>query len=239
MSTRPHARGREPTDEECDDDRMTSIAILGGTGQQGGGLARRFAAAGVRVVVGPRDSRLVLETVSAWSAGGPPIEVADNAAAVAQADVTVLAVPFASVDVLIAEVQPHFKDRSVVIDVTVPVTFSGRAMTMVDVAEGSAAEHIRARLPAGVQLAAAFKTIPAHLLGAVGIALDCDEFVCGDSEDARAQAVALVERLPGLRPIDVGPLSRARFIEHMTALAIAINRKHKIHDARFAVVGLP
>ena len=54
-----------------------------------------------------------------------------------------------------------------------------------------------------------------------------------------AQAVALVKLLPGLRPVEVGPLSRARFIEHVTALAIAINRKHKIHDARFSVVGLP
>ena len=63
--------------------------------------------------------------------------------------------------------------------------------------------------------------------------------VCGDSDRARAQAIALVELLPGLRAVDVGPLSRARFIEHLTALAIAINRRHKIHDARFRVVGLP
>jgi predicted dinucleotide-binding enzyme len=93
-------------------------------------------------------------------------------------------------------------------------------------------------LPAGVQLAAAFKTVPAHLLAEPRASLDCDEFICGDSAEARAQAAVLVKLLPGLRPIDVGPLSRARFIEHATALAIAINRTHKIHDARFAIVGL-
>jgi hypothetical protein len=97
---------------------------------------------------------------------------------------------------------------------------------------------IRARLPENVGLAAAFKTLPAHVLGDPQRPLDCDEFVCADSDEARARAIALVQKLPGLRPVDVGPLSRARFIEHLTALAIAINRRHKIHDARFRVVGL-
>lgn len=218
---------------------MRSIAILGGTGQQGRGLAQRFAAAGARVIVGSRDPARARAAVATWGAAGRPIEVADNASAVAQGELAVLAVPFPSVDALLVELQPHFKERALVIDVTVPVAFSGRTIRMLEVAEGSASEHIRARLPGGVQLAAAFKTVPAHLLGAAGEPLDCDDFVCGDSDEARAQAVALVELLPGLRPVDVGPLSRARFIEHLTALAIAINRRHKIHDARFAVVGLP
>jgi NADPH-dependent F420 reductase len=126
----------------------------------------------------------------------------------------------------------------VVVDVTVPVTFSGGKMAMVEVAEGSASEHIRARLPDGVLLAGAFKTVPAHLLGDGDAPLDCDEFVCGDSDEARRRAIELVELLPGLRAVDVGPLSRARSIEHLTALAIAINRRHKIHDARFRIVGL-
>jgi 8-hydroxy-5-deazaflavin:NADPH oxidoreductase len=120
----------------------------------------------------------------------------------------------------------------------VPVTFTGGKMAMLEVPEGSATEHIRARLPGRVQLAAAFKTIPAHLLATARESFACDEFVCADSDEARARAIALVELLPGLRPVDVGPLSRARFIEHLTALAIAINRRYKIHDARFHVVGL-
>ncbi len=62
--------------------------------------------------------------------------------------------------------------------------------------------------------------------------------MCGDSEGARSEAAALVNLLPGVRAIDAGPLSRARSIEHLTALAIAINRRHKVHDARFRVVGL-
>jgi 8-hydroxy-5-deazaflavin:NADPH oxidoreductase len=217
---------------------MTRIAILGGTGEQGGGLARRFAAAGAPVVVGSRDPGRARETVAGWGAAGRSIDVAGNAAAVEQCDVTLLAVPFTSIEGLLAELRPRFRDRSIVIDVTVPVIFAGGKMTMAEVAEGSAAEHVRARLPGGVQLAAAFKTVPAHLLAEPRASLDCDEFICGDSAEARAQAAVLVKLLPGLRPIDVGPLSRARFIEHATALAIAINRTHKVHDARFAIVGL-
>jgi NADPH-dependent F420 reductase len=217
---------------------MSTIAILGGTGQQGGGLARRLARAGARIVVGSRDPERARSVIAEWGSTAQPIEVAGYAAAVEQADVAVLAVPFTSVDALLEEVRSSFKDGAVLIDVTVPITFAAGKMAMLDVAEGSASEHVRARLPAAVGLAAAFKTVPAHLLAAADEPLDCDEFVCGDSDQARAQAIELVRMLPGLRPVDVGPLSRARSIEHLTALAIAINRRHKIHDARFRIVGL-
>src|SRR5471030_51880 len=217
---------------------MTSIAILGGTGHLRRGLAQSFAHAGARVIVGSRDPERAREAVAGWGAIGQEIEVADYAAAVEQGEVTILAVPFTAVDTLLHELHARFKDGTVVIDVTVPVTFAGGKMAMLEVAEGSAAEHVRARLPPGVGLAAAFKTIPAHLLGAGSEPLDCDEFVCGDSDEARARASAMIQLLPRLRAVDVGPLSRARSIEHLTALAIAINRRHKIHDARFRIVGL-
>jgi NADPH-dependent F420 reductase len=219
--------------------RASSVAILGGTGQQGRGLAQRFARAGIQVIVGSRDQDRARATVAGWTTpGGPAIEVAGNGAAVMRADITVLAVPFTTVDVLLQQLQPQFKAGSLVIDLTVPIAFTAGKITMIDVAEGSAGEHVRAFLPPAVRLACTFKTLPAHLLGTVVEPLDCDEFVCGDSDDARSEASALVAVLPGLRPVDVGPLSRARSIEHMTALAIAINRRHKIHDARFRVVGL-
>ncbi len=216
---------------------MISIAILGGTGQQGRGLAQRFARAGARVVVGSRDPDRARAAVAGWGLAGS-IEAAANASAIEESDVVVLAVPFSSVDPLLEELRPHFKPAMVVIDVTVPVTFTGGKMAMVEVAEGSASEHVRALLPEGVLLAGTFKTIPAHLLGDGETPLDCDEFVCGDSDESRRRAIQLLELLPGLRPVDVGPLSRARSIEHLTALAIAINRRHKIHDARFRIVGL-
>src|SRR5258706_15070749 len=142
---------------------MTSIAILGGAGQQGRGLAQRFAAAGIRVTVGSRDPQRAREIVATWDHRGEPIEVADNIAAVEQNDLTVLAIPFTAVDALLSELHEHFGDGSIVIDVTVPVTFTAGKLAMPEVSEGSATEHIRATMPCHVQLAAAFKTIPAHL----------------------------------------------------------------------------
>jgi NADPH-dependent F420 reductase len=215
------------------------IAVLGGTGQQGRGLAQRLALAGLPIVIGSRDPVRARAVVSEWTTAGGSIDVDTNAAAVSRADVIVLTVPFSSVAPLLDEVRSHFAAGALAIDVTVPVVFAGGKMAMADVPEGSAAEHVRARLPEQVGLAGTFKTLPAHLLDELGRPLDCDEFVCGDSDEARLRASALVRMLPGLRAVDVGPLSRARSIEHLTALAIAINRRHKIHAARFRVVGLP
>ncbi|OLC42732.1 MAG: NADPH-dependent F420 reductase [Acidobacteria bacterium 13_1_40CM_65_14] len=217
---------------------FSAIAVLGGTGQQGRGLAQRLAMAGERIIVGSRDAERARAAIARWSSHAAAIDAADNVTAVTRADVAILAVPYPSVDALLAELAPHFKPDTLVIDVTVPVTFEGGKMSIIDVAEGSAAQHIRTRLPSHVRLAGTFKTIPAHLVGDVERALDCDEFVCGDSDGARSQASALVQLLPGLRAVDVGALSRAESVEHLTALAIAINRRHKIHDARFRVVGL-
>lgn len=213
------------------------VAILGGTGQQGSGLARRLAAAGVHVIVGSRDPQRARATVDAWRPS-VRVDIADNAAAAASADTVLLAVPYATVDALIDEIAPRMRPGAVAIDLIVPLTFAGGKMAMLDVAEGSAAEHIRAKLPPAVALACAFKTIPAHLVDRVDEPLDCDEFICGDADAARARAAELVVHIAGLRAVDVGPLARARSIEQLTVLAIAINRRHKRHDARFRIVGL-
>ena len=150
----------------------------------------------------------------------------------------VLAVPFEAVAPILEEQRPAFAPQTLVVDVTVPLSFESGKATLRDLSEGSAAEFIRARLPDHVGLAVAFKTVPADLLDQVARSLDCDEFVCGDSAETRAEALSLVDAIQGLRGIDVGPLTRARSIEHLTLMAIGINRRHKIHDARFRIVGL-
>lgn len=217
-----------------------SLAIIGGTGAEGRGLAFRFASAGVRVVIGSRASDRSREAVEGLRAthGELPLEAADNGAAVAACDVAILAVPFAHAVDTIAAIRGRFRPGSLLIDVTVPVTFEGGAPRLIETPEGSAAERVRAHLPPEVALAAAFKTIPASRLARAGAPLDCDEFVCGDSPESRARAMELLRLLPALRPIDAGPLTTARTIERMTLLAIEINRRYKVHDARFRVVGL-
>ena len=157
----------------------------------------------------------------------------------AQSDVVVLAVPFGSVDALLEELRPQLQARH----------GGDRRHRAGDVrrrqdgdARGCGRIRIGARPRAAAGRASGWRRRSRRfrrICSATGTTpLDCDEFVCGDSDEARAERSQLVELLPGLRPVDVGPLSRARSIEHLTALAIAINRRHKIHDARFRIVGL-
>jgi NADPH-dependent F420 reductase len=216
---------------------QSTVAVLGGTGQQGRGIAQRLARAGYPIVVGSRDATRAVAAIDRWRPADS-ITAGSYADAVAAASVVVIAVPFHTIDGLLAETAPHFAPGVLVVDVTVPLAFEGGAAMLTPVPEGSAAEHVKARLPASVRLAATFKTLPAHLLQSIDAALDCDEFVCGDSDAARTDAAALVSSMNGLRAVDVGPLSRARSIEHLTLLAIGINRRHKRHDTRFKIVGL-
>jgi hypothetical protein len=214
-----------------------TVAVVGGTGRQGGGLAKRFARAGVDVIVGSRDPARADATIASWPAPARTVRTASYADAIGGASIVVLAVPFESIGDLLAA-HTNFRAGAIVVDVAVPVTFGESGPVLAQVDEGSAAEHVKARVPQYVRVAGAFKTLPARLLDDVDRPLDCDEFVCGDSSEAREAAQALVRLLQGLRPIDVGPLARARAIEHLTLLAIAINRRHKVHDARYRVVGL-
>ena len=147
----PFYRERAAYDRTMERTALEHVAILGGTGRQGRGLAQRFAAAGLAVTVGSRDAARAREATLAWQlpvgAATRSIAAAGNAEAVAGADVVLLAVPFTSVDALLADVRSSFRNTAVVVDVTVPITFDGGKMAMLDVPEKSAAEHIRARLP--------------------------------------------------------------------------------------------
>jgi 8-hydroxy-5-deazaflavin:NADPH oxidoreductase len=217
---------------------LPTVAVLGGTGHQGRGIARRLARAGYAVTVGSRDRQRAASIVSEWPTERGAIAADDYNGAAAGADITILAVPFDSLDALLDQLSPALRPGTLVVDVTVPITFSTAGAALTPIAEGSATEHVRARLPAHIRVAAAFKTLPAHLLNELDARADCDEFICGDSAESRAAASTLAGAVDGLRAVDVGPLSRARAIEHLTLLAIAINRKHKVHDARFRVAGL-
>jgi NADPH-dependent F420 reductase len=217
------------------------LGIIGGTGTEGRGIAMRLAAAGVPVILGSRSLDRAASAVAAIlaSAGTLPIEAATNGDAIERADVVVLSVPFECVGAVLDAHRFRFRQASLVIDVTVPLVFAGGTPSLAPVAEGSAAEFVRARLAGAVRLAATFKTIPASTLGRLDAPLDCDEFVCGDSIEARDAAVALLARIPTLRPLDAGGLDAARTLERMTALAITLNKRYKARAARFRVVGLP
>jgi 8-hydroxy-5-deazaflavin:NADPH oxidoreductase len=211
--------------------------IIGGTGHEGRGVAARLASAGVPVLVGSRQIERAQETVAALGAS-LPLEAATNEQVASAGDVVFLAVPFTGVAELLEAFRTKFRPGALVIDLTVPLTFERGVPAIADVAEGSATEFIRARLPGEVRLAAAFKTIPASALAKIDTPLDCDEFVCGDTPEVSAAAIDLLNRIPSLRLLDAGGLQSARLIERMTALAIVLNKRYKARGARYKMIGV-
>lgn len=216
------------------------VAVVGGTGSEGRGLALRLALAGSGVAIGSREPAKAEATAAALRAAQPGVRIGgfSNADAIAAAPVVFLAVPFAHAEALIAAHHLAFREGALLIDVTVPLTFEAGRPHFVEPPAGSAAEQIRAALPPHVRLACAFKTLPARLLEHVEIALDCDELICGDSLESREAAMQVVTRIPGLRALDAGPLESARILERMTLLAIRLNKRYKSHGARFKVLGI-
>jgi 8-hydroxy-5-deazaflavin:NADPH oxidoreductase len=220
--------------------QQLQLAVVGGTGAEGRGLALRFAIAGAAVTLGSRDPERAREAAAHLRERHPPaqIEGASHEEAIALNDTVILAIPFVHAGPWVEAHGRALGAGALLVDVTVPVVFEGGRPRFVAPAEGSAAEHLRVRLPDHVALACAFKTLPARLLQHVDVALDCDEFVCGDSPESRERVAALVGRLPGLRPVDAGPLEAARTLERMTLLAISLNKRYKSHEARFRVLGV-
>jgi len=219
------------------------IAIVGGTGPEGSGLAYRWAKAGLDIVIGSRDAaraKEVAATLRARAGAGAKIDGADNAAAVAQAEIVVLTVPFAGVVALLKQLKAVWKPEQIVIDTTVPLaaTVGGSPTRMLGVWQGSAAEQTRELLPKEIALAAALQNLGAELLMA-DTPVDCDVLVCSDDERAKSAAAELVEKIPGTRAINGGKLENARIVESITALLIGLNIRHKVHSAGIRFTGLP
>src|SRR5262245_390796 len=216
------------------------LGMIGGTGAEGRSLAVRFALAGVAVTLGSRDAARAVEVAGRLREqhSDAPIDGASNEDVIARCDTLMLTVPFAHAGPVVDALAPVFTRGSLLVDVTVPIVFDAGQPRYVEPPAGSAAEYLRTRLPEHVALACAFKTIPAHVLERTHVALDCDEFVCGDSPESRERVAVVVRSIPGLRPIDAGPLDSARILERMSLLAIRINKRYRRFNGRFRVVGI-
>jgi NADPH-dependent F420 reductase len=204
----------------------------------GRGIAARLSAAGVPTLLGSRQLERAVAAIERIGATSPHLQAVTNSDVVDRCDLVFLAVPFASVADVLQTYRARLRAGTVLVDVTVPLRFEQGAAYYERPPEGSAAEHIRAHLPEGVGLASTFKTLPAPLMGRAAEPLDCDEFICGDSADSITRARAALDRIATLRIVDVGGLDAASTLEHMTALAIRVNKRHKVRAARFRVVGL-
>jgi NADPH-dependent F420 reductase len=221
---------------------MGRIAILGGTGAEGLGLALRFALSGEEIVIGSRQGSRAAEAAerarARLRAAGCSTKVsgAENRDAVRDVEAVVVATPFAGVREFLAPLAPALEGM-LVLDVVNPLIRERQQFTFERLADGSAAETIQKLLP-GSRVVSAFKNESAEKLDALEQPMNGDVLVCGNDADARGAVMALVERIPRLRAVDAGPLINARALEAITALLLNINRRHHAITS-IQIVGLP
>jgi NADPH-dependent F420 reductase len=223
--------------------RMSSaIAVIGGTGPAGTGLALRWARSGETVIIGSRDAaraQQAAETIRKRAGANAQVTGAENSAACAASDLLVLTVPFEGQAALLKQLKPAIRPGSILIDATVPLAASvgGRASRTIGVWQGSAAQQTAELVPKGVSVAAAFQNLSAEVLNGDEEA-DCDVIVCSDDPNATQVAMELATKIARVRAIDGGKLENARIVEQITALLIGLNIRHKGH-AGIRITGLP
>ncbi len=217
-----------------------TIAIIGGAGELGFGLALRFARAGLKVGIGSRDEAKAQEAAARVKAAvdGADVSGLGNAEAAANGTIVILAVPFSAQAAILKCIKPGLK-TAILVDATVPLaaTVGGRPTRMLGVWEGSAAQAARDLVP-GVPVVSAFHNVSADVLQDLSATPDCDILICGDDAAAKERVAALVKLIPGLRPVDAGGLEMSRIAESLTALLIALNRRHKARHCGIRITGL-
>ena len=218
------------------------IAILGGTGPAGMGLALRLARAGETIIVGSRDTlraQAAADQIKRKAGSEARVSGMENSAACSAADILVLTVPFESQATLLKQLKPAIRPGSILIDATVALAagVGGRASRTLGVWQGSAAQQAGELVPKGVNVVAAFHNLSAELLNG-NDPIDCDVIVCSDNVDALQLTRALAAKITGVRAIDGGKLENARILEQITALLVGLNIRHKGHGG-IRITGLP
>ncbi|GLW62965.1 NADPH-dependent F420 reductase [Actinomadura rubrobrunea] len=218
---------QQRTPHDLPDVTGLTIGILGGTGDQGKGLARRFALAGHQVIIGSRKAERAREA-AADLGEDLPVRGAENAVAAAEADVVIVAVPWEGHKATLESVRAEL-DGKIVVDCVNPLGFDKRGAYPLPVEEGSAAEQAAAVLP-GSRVVAAFHHVSAKLLLDPAVdAMELDVLVLGDDREATDLVQALAGRIPGMRGVYGGRLRNAHQVEAFTANLISINRRYKAH----------
>ncbi|MCB0126156.1 MAG: NADPH-dependent F420 reductase [Caldilineaceae bacterium] len=216
-----------------------TIAVIGGTGAEGSGLAVRWAAAGYPIIIGSRSAEKAESAATEMSEGLPdgsaPISGATNSQAAKQAALIVLSVPYAAQEATIEQIVDGAQGK-VVITVGVPLK-PPKVSTVWHPVGGSAAEEAQTQLGADVQVVAAFQNISAGHLRDLHWQPDCDVLVAGDKKASKEEAMSLAAAA-GFTAIDAGPLANASVLEGLTAVLIGINTRHKVKGSGIRITGL-
>jgi NADPH-dependent F420 reductase len=224
-------------------EHMDAVAILGGTGDQGLGLALRFAKAGRPVVIGSRKAERAAAAADEVRAKVPSAEVVglENAEATQGAPIVILSVPFEHTAGTVKGIKEALRPGQVVVSMAVPLAtaIGDGAVRTVGIWQGSAAELVADLVPDGVAVVSAFQNVSAHRLQHLADPVECDVIVSGE-KGPREAVMALCDLVPGLRAVNGGPLANARIVEEMTALLIGLNIRYKVPEGLgFRLTGLP
>lgn len=214
------------------------LAILGGTGPEGKGLALRLAMAGETPIIGSRDAGRGAAAAEelAQSADGAVIKGTDNAGAAASADVVFLAFPYEGQRPVLEDLAPVLKGK-IVVSVIAPMTFErGKGASAVEVEAGSAAQEAQDILPDS-QVVAAFQNASAEELLDPAVTMEGDVVVCSDHPEAKKLVMDLADKIKDLRGVDGGGLANAKYVEQITPLLVNINRIYKVHSS-IKIVGV-
>lgn len=213
-----------------------TIAILGGTGNEGPGLAQRWAKAGHDIIIGSRQAEKAERVADEVNErlGEPLVRGLENPDAAAACELAVLTVPYSAQNALLASLKQELSGK-VLINVTVALKPPKVARVYIPT-EGSASEQAQELLGEDVTVVAAFQNVSADQLDAEG-PVDCDVLVCGDDKAAKQVAIGLARDL-GTRGIDAGPLINAKAIEALTSILIGINIRYKVHGSGIRITGL-
>jgi NADPH-dependent F420 reductase len=217
------------------------VCIVGASGALGFGLALRLGREQVPIVIGSRDAARAREAAERASGLVPDGSFSGlvNQEAVEQAPIVILSVPFRSQSETLTNLKTGVKEGQLLVDATVPLAaaVSGKATRTLGVWQGSAAQQAQEMAPEGVRVVSAFHTVSAAQLTDLEHELDEDVLICGDRREDKEQLADLVRLVPGLRPVDCGPLELARIVEQLTPLIISINVRHKAR-AGIKITGL-
>ncbi|RMG82559.1 MAG: NADPH-dependent F420 reductase [Chloroflexi bacterium] len=216
---------------------LMSIAVLGGTGKEGSGLAMRWALNGYRVIIGSRSEEKAVTRAAELNEalGGDYLIGMANVDAAREAAIVVLSVPYSAHKVTLDGVKDHLAGK-VLVDLTVPL--NPPHVDTVFVPEGkSAALEAQAYLGDDVRVVAAFQNVSAAKLKDPQAIVACDVLVCGDDADAKADVIRLAEAA-GMRGIDAGPLANAVAVEALTPVLIYINKTYKVKGAGIHITGI-
>jgi 8-hydroxy-5-deazaflavin:NADPH oxidoreductase len=214
-------------------DEPAPIPIIGGTGALGYGLALRWARVGVPVVIGSRDAGRAAEAAERVRGEVPdaPVEGHVNEEAATRGPIVFLTVPFRAQSENLNNLSGALADGQLLVDCTVPLAaaVSGKATRSLGVWQGSAAQQAQEMAPEGVTVVSTLHTVSAPVLGDLDAEMDEDVLVCGDRKADKARVAELIDRIPGLRCVNAGPLETARIVEQLTPLLISVNARYKTH----------